>query len=52
MELALAAGVLAWKYGGVFAVIAAATVGLYAWMTFGVTEWRLRYRRELNEADY
>ncbi len=51
MELVLAAGVLAWKYGGVFAIIAAATVGLYAWMTFGVTEWRLRYRRELNEAD-
>jgi ABC-type transport system involved in Fe-S cluster assembly fused permease/ATPase subunit len=51
MELALAAGVLAWKYGGVFALIAAATVGIYAWMTFGVTEWRLRYRRELNEAD-
>lgn len=51
MELALAASVLAWKYGGIFALIAAATVGVYAWMTFGVTEWRLRYRRELNEAD-
>jgi ATP-binding cassette subfamily B protein len=51
MELALAAGVLAWNYGGVFAIIAAATVILYAWMTFGVTEWRLRHRREMNEAD-
>jgi ATP-binding cassette subfamily B protein len=43
--------VLAWNYGGVFAIIAAATVILYAWMTFGVTEWRLRHRREMNEAD-
>jgi ATP-binding cassette subfamily B protein len=51
MELALAAGVLAWRYGSVFALIAAVTVALYAWMTFGVTEWRLRHRREMNEAD-
>src|SRR5262249_39376914 len=24
---------------------------IYAWLTFGVTEWRLRYRRTMNEAD-
>ncbi|MDX2275402.1 MAG: ABC transporter ATP-binding protein/permease [Hyphomonadaceae bacterium] len=51
IELALAAGVLAWKYGGVFALIAAITVALYAWLTFGVTEWRLKYRRDMNERD-
>ncbi len=51
IELALAAGVLAWKYGGMFAAIAAVTVAIYAWITFGVTEWRLKHRREMNEAD-
>src|SRR5689334_11097009 len=51
MELALAAGDLWVRYGGWFAVIAAATVFVYAWLTFGVTEWRLRHRRIMNEAD-
>jgi ATP-binding cassette, subfamily B, heavy metal transporter len=51
IELALAAGVLAWKYGGVFALIAAGTVVIYAGLTFWITEWRLQFRRELNERD-
>lgn len=51
IELALAAGVLAWRYGWSFAFIAALTVVLYAWITFGVTEWRLKHRREMNERD-
>jgi ATP-binding cassette subfamily B protein len=51
IELALAAGVLAWKYGPLFSVIAAATVIIYAWITFGITEWRLQHRREMNERD-
>lgn len=51
VELVLAAGVLTWKYGGMFALIAAATVAFYAWFTFGVTEWRLKYRRDMNERD-
>ncbi len=51
IELALAAGVLSWKYGGVFAVIAAATVAIYAWITFSITNWRLKYRREMNDRD-
>ncbi|MGE0044474.1 MAG: ABC transporter ATP-binding protein/permease [Hyphomonadaceae bacterium] len=51
VELALAAGVLAWRYGPGFALIAAGTVAFYAWVTFGVTEWRLKHRREMNEKD-
>ncbi|MES1202551.1 MAG: ABC transporter ATP-binding protein/permease [Pseudomonadota bacterium] len=51
IELALASGVLAVKYGGVFALIALVTVAIYAWLTFGVTEWRLAHRREMNERD-
>lgn len=51
IELLLAAAVLGWKYGGQFSLIAALTVVIYAWITFGVTEWRLQHRREMNEAD-
>ncbi|MGH6949568.1 MAG: ABCB family ABC transporter ATP-binding protein/permease [Vitreimonas sp.] len=51
VELLLAAAVLGVRYGWTFSLIAGATVVLYAWMTFGVTEWRLKHRREMNEAD-
>ena len=51
IELVLAAGVLGFKYGWGFSAIAALTVLIYAWLTFGITEWRLRHRREMNEAD-
>lgn len=51
IELGLAAIVLAWRYGLTFAAIAALTVVIYAWLTFGVTEWRLKYRRAMNERD-
>lgn len=51
IELLLAAGVLGFKYGWTFSLIAALTVVIYAWITFGVTEWRLKHRRQMNEAD-
>jgi len=51
IELILAAGVLGFRYGWNFALIAGLTVIIYAWATFGVTEWRLKHRREMNEAD-
>jgi ATP-binding cassette, subfamily B, heavy metal transporter len=51
IELALAAGVLGLRYGWPFALIAASTVVIYGAMTLAITEWRLRYRREMNDAD-
>ncbi|MGD9980185.1 MAG: ABC transporter ATP-binding protein/permease [Hyphomonadaceae bacterium] len=51
IELLLAAAVLGFKYGWMFSLIAGGTVFIYAWATFGVTEWRLKHRREMNEAD-
>ncbi len=51
LELLLAAGVLGFRYGWTFSLIAACTVLIYAWITFGVTEWRLKHRRQMNEAD-
>src|SRR5262249_58642330 len=43
--------VLAASYGWQFSAIALVTVAVYAWITFGVTEWRLQHRRIMNEAD-
>jgi ATP-binding cassette, subfamily B, heavy metal transporter len=51
VELALAAGVLGVRYGWAFAAVAAGTVVIYAAMTLAITEWRLQYRREMNDAD-
>jgi ATP-binding cassette, subfamily B, heavy metal transporter len=50
-ELALAAGVLAWRYGWAFSAIAVGTVIVYAIITFAITNWRLEHRRRMNEAD-
>jgi ATP-binding cassette, subfamily B, heavy metal transporter len=50
-ELALAAILLAWKFGIAFSAIAVATVVVYAWLTLSITEWRLAHRREMNDLD-
>ncbi|MEM8636082.1 MAG: ABC transporter ATP-binding protein/permease [Pseudomonadota bacterium] len=51
IELCLVAGVLALTYDAALAVIAVLTVASYAVFTFFMTEWRVRQRRRLNEAD-
>ncbi|MEO0881451.1 MAG: ABC transporter ATP-binding protein/permease [Pseudomonadota bacterium] len=51
VELCLVAGVLAVTYDVALAVIAVLTVATYAVFTFVMTEWRVRQRRRLNEAD-
>lgn len=50
-ELSLAAVLLAWKYGWSFALVAIATVAVYTIITLTITEWRVRIRREMNDAD-
>jgi ATP-binding cassette subfamily B protein len=51
LELVLAAGVLSVKYGWEFAAIAIVTVAIYMALTWSVTEWRVKIRRTMNEAD-
>jgi len=51
LELVLAAGVLSLRYGWEFAVIALTTVGVYMAMTWSVTDWRVKIRRDMNNAD-
>lgn len=51
LELVLAAGVLSVNYGWEFAAISLVTVGIYMAMTWSVTDWRVRIRRDMNNAD-
>ena len=51
LELLLAAGVLWGKYDWRFALAAILTIGLYGVFTFAISDWRIRHRREQNEAD-
>ncbi|MEC8807162.1 MAG: ABC transporter ATP-binding protein/permease [Pseudomonadota bacterium] len=36
-----------WRYVGIIL----ATIGIYVWFTFTVTEWRVKLRRKMNEQD-
>ncbi|MBI4967705.1 MAG: ABC transporter ATP-binding protein/permease [Rhodospirillales bacterium] len=51
LEIFLVCGVLWRFYDARFALITGGTIGLYVLFTFGVTEWRIKYRRAMNETD-
>ncbi|MET1028237.1 MAG: ABC transporter ATP-binding protein/permease [Dongiaceae bacterium] len=51
LEITLVCAIL-WKlYDWRFAAVTAATIGIYIWYTLTVTEWRIKYRRQMNDAD-
>ena len=51
VEITLVAAILLVKYQAAFAVITFATVTLYVTFTLVVTEWRMKFRRTMNEMD-
>ncbi|HEV8391258.1 MAG TPA: ABC transporter ATP-binding protein/permease [Dongiaceae bacterium] len=51
LEIAMVCGILWALYDWRFALATAVTIGGYIWYTFGVTEWRIKYRRQMNESD-
>jgi ATP-binding cassette subfamily B protein len=51
VELVLAATLAAIAFGWIFAVIIVVAVVSYALVTWFLTEWRVKLRREMNEAD-
>jgi ATP-binding cassette, subfamily B, heavy metal transporter len=51
LEIALVSAVLWRFYSAGFAVATLATIILYIAFTIGVTQWRVRFRREMNERD-
>lgn len=50
-EILLVCGILWWLFDWRFAAVPALTIGAFIWFTFKVTELRIRYRREMNDAD-
>jgi ABC-type transport system involved in Fe-S cluster assembly fused permease/ATPase subunit len=50
LELGLVCGILWRGFGWPYAAATLATMALYTAFTFGVTQWRTRFRREMNQA--
>ena len=51
IELALVAVIFVWAFNVWFALVTAATIVLYIWFTFTITEWRTRFHRQMNTLD-
>ncbi len=51
VEISLVAIILLKKYHWTFAAVTFATVGVYIAFTLGITEWRMRFRRDMNDMD-
>ncbi|KAK4809993.1 hypothetical protein QYF61_004900 [Mycteria americana] len=50
-EVALVSGILYYKCGAEFALVTLGTLGAYAAFTIGITQWRTKFRIEMNKAD-
>ncbi|MGL6040814.1 MAG: ABC transporter transmembrane domain-containing protein, partial [Deefgea sp.] len=51
VEISLVAIILLKKYHWTFAAVTFGTVAIYIAFTLGITEWRMRFRRDMNEMD-
>ncbi|XP_068182140.1 iron-sulfur clusters transporter ABCB7, mitochondrial isoform X2 [Antennarius striatus] len=50
-EMGLVSAILYYKFGGQFAAVALSTLAAYATYTIFFTQWRTRFRIEMNKAD-
>ena len=51
IELLLIGGILWALFGFAYTAITIVTIALYVWLTFVITAWRTRIRREMNDAE-
>ncbi|KAM7521959.1 hypothetical protein LguiA_011861 [Lonicera macranthoides] len=51
LEISMVSGILAYKYGLPFALITSSSVAAYIMFTLTVTQWRTKFRKEMNKAD-
>ena len=51
VELILTAGILGFLFDMWYMAVVVATILIYVWYTFSVTEWRVRIRKEMNDRD-
>ncbi len=50
-EIALVCGILWYMFDWYFAAVPLLTVLVYVWLTFRLTEWRIKHRRQMNDSD-
>ena len=51
IEIMIVAGILFALYGFKYAIVTIITIAIYIVLTFTITQWRLKFRRKMNEAD-
>lgn len=51
LEIIFVCGILWWLFGPMYALVTFACIGGYIAWTVGVTEWRTKFRRRMNETD-
>ena len=50
-EVLLVSVILWILYGYLYAIITFSMVSIYTYLTFSITEWRIKFRRDMNNAD-
>eukprot|EP00842_Homolaphlyctis_polyrhiza_P001206 jgi/Hompol1/2086/HPOL_005086-RA len=50
-EIAVVCGILSYTYGAEYAVVTVATMAAYTAFTFITTAWRMKFRKQMNQAD-
>ncbi|KAJ2854399.1 Iron-sulfur clusters transporter atm1, mitochondrial, partial [Coemansia erecta] len=51
LEIGIVSGILAYKFGPQYAVVTVATMSVYIAFTLAITQWRTKFRRQMNVAD-
>lgn len=51
LEIALVCWLLAHHFGAEYAYVTAGTIAVYTIFTFAITQWRTRFRKEMNDLD-
>jgi len=51
LEVAMVAGLLAYNCGPAFAGVTLVTMGAYTAFTFAITQWRTKFRKDMNAAE-
>jgi len=51
LELAMVAGIFFVLFDAWYLAVVVATITLYVWFTFKVTEWRVKIRKQMNDQD-
>ena len=51
IEFVLAAIIIAYQFDFTYLLVVAGTVGLYTWFTVKASDWRIKFRRQMNDSD-